>query len=63
MKLAKSRVPVPRVRTVRELGARRNNLEIGTAITTPFKTFFADGYAATATWPNMITDMEQVNSD
>jgi hypothetical protein len=30
---------------------------------TPFKIFFADGCAATATWPNTITGTEQVNSD
>ena len=60
MKLAKNRAPDPFVRTVTELGARWNNLEIGTAITTPFKTFFADGCAVTATWQNTITDTEQV---
>ena len=62
MKLVKSRAPDPRVRTARELGARQNNPEIGTAITTPFKTFFEDGCVATATWPSTITDTEQVNS-
>jgi hypothetical protein len=63
MKLAKSRTPDPCVRIVAELGGRRNNLEIGIAIMTPFKIFFADGCAATATWPNTITGTEQVNSD
>jgi hypothetical protein len=63
MKLAKSRVPDQHVRIAAELGGRRNNLEIGIAIMTPSKIFFADGCAATATWPNTITGTEQVNSD
>jgi hypothetical protein len=58
MKLAKSRAPDPCVQIVAELGVRRNNLEIGTEITTLFKTLFVDGCAATATWQNMITDTE-----
>ena len=63
MKLAKSRAPDQRVQIAAELGERWNNLEIGIAIMTPFKIFFADGCAATATWPNTITGTEQVNSD
>jgi hypothetical protein len=62
MKLAKSRVPDQHVRIAAELGERRINLEIGIAIMTPSKTFFADGCAATATWPSTITDTEQVNT-
>ena len=63
MKLAKSRAPDQRVQIAAELGERWNNLEIGIAIMTPFKIFFADGCAATATWPSMITDTEQVNNN
>jgi hypothetical protein len=63
MKLAKSRAPDQRVQIVAELGERWNNLEIGIATMTPFKTFFADGCAATATWPNTITGTEQVNGE
>ena len=63
MKLAKSRVPDQRVQIAAELGERRNNLDIGIAIMTPFKTFFADGCAATATWQSTITDTEQVNNN
>ncbi len=63
MKLAKSRARDQHVRIVAGLGVRRNNLEIGIAIMTPFKTFFADGCAATATWPNTIIGTEQVNGE
>jgi hypothetical protein len=63
MKLAKSRAPDQHVQIVAELGERRNNLEIGIVIMMPFKIFFADGCAATATWPNTTTGTEQVNSE
>ena len=63
MKLAKSRAPDQRVQIAAELGGRWNNLEIGIAIMTPFRIFFADGCAATATWPNTTTGTEQVNSE
>jgi hypothetical protein len=61
--LAKSRAPDQHVRIAIELGGRRTNLEIGIVIMTPLKTFFADGCAATATWPNTIIGTEQVNGD
>jgi hypothetical protein len=61
MKLAKSRPPDPYVQAATELGEQQNNLEIGTEIMTPFRIFFEDGCAVTATWRSTITDTEQVN--
>ena len=63
MKLAKSRALDQHVRIVAELGVQQKNLEIGIVIMMPFKIFFVDGCVVTATWPNMITGTEQVNSD
>ena len=56
MRLAINRDLDPYVQIVTERGVLPNNLEIGIAIMTPFRIFFADGCAVTAIWQNTITD-------